>query len=313
MFVLGKIGRFLTVDAAGACGKRKRRTCCCGGYSIARSIGTGGFGRVHECSSSSDDDELFAVKILNKTRSGRSDEFTARRIRDEINVMRSLSGCPQVAGFVDTCEDLTHVYIVMELCRGGDLNAYVKRRGALGEPALREVADQVLRMLSTCHARGIVYGDVKPANFCIVDPIRPTVVKTVDFGCSRYVVEEGRRFDTLSGTPAFMAPEVFKRSYSYKSDIYSLGVMLYWLSSQRFPLLGKEIESMSMREIDALRTFGDVSHDLRRRLGPVLSPEAVDFIGMCLMPEARRPSATDALNSRWISRTPPPSTNTLID
>jgi calcium-dependent protein kinase len=300
MFLLKKLRRLVVDVCAGGRTDAFREN-----YMLDRRIGSGGFGNVHRCrlrlpvEVTAEEQQSLAVKILSKTRPGRSDAFAMRRIRDEISVMRALRGCPQVARFVDLCEDEQHVYLVMELCAGGDLNTFVKQNGTMAEPALRAVAQQVLKMLSACHSLGIVYGDVKPANFCVFD--RFPSIKAVDFGCSRYVVEEGQRFGSLTGTPAFMAPEVFRRNYSFKADVYSLGVMLFWLSSARFPLFeDRDIDTMTVKDIDDLRNGRDLFPDLRLRLGKVLSPEGIEFVGKCLLPEPGRPTAKEALNLPWL-------------
>ena len=79
----------------------------------------------------------------------------------------------------------------------------------------------------------ICAGDVKPGNFCLkgsdLEVQRPGhALRAIDFGCSQMLGPEKPRLSRRSGTPAFMSPEIYAKDYSYKADMWSAGVMLYW-------------------------------------------------------------------------------------
>lgn len=104
----------------------------------------------------------------------------------------------------------------------------MQTRGPLDEAALANVARELLLLLQCCHGQGLLYADIKPANICIVDQRSgPRNLRAVDFGCAQRL-DATQRSTKRTGTMAFMAPETFARNFSYKADVWSLGVTLYW-------------------------------------------------------------------------------------
>ncbi len=93
------------------------------------------------------------------------------------------------------------------------------------------VLASLVAVLTRCCAN---VGDVKPANFCLKDKTKnpflnrtTSYLKAIDFGCSQFLTAS-RRLSKRTGTPVFMAPEIFARDYADKADVWSIGVMLYW-------------------------------------------------------------------------------------
>jgi calcium-dependent protein kinase len=196
---------------------------------------------------------------------------------------------------VDCIEDDETFKVIMEYCRGGDLQAHVEKNGPLSEADLSVVAFQVLQMLKTCQTQGIVFADVKPSNFCILQSGGSVgMIKAIDFGCSRF--EEGL---TMTGTPAFMSPEVFTRRFSYKTDIWSLGMTLFWLYTLGFPY-SANIKLLNMQDIceQVNAPFSKMEF-----FEKTISAQGFDFISMCLSRDQnKRLYAHEALNHPWIER-----------
>jgi serine/threonine-protein kinase len=125
----------------------------------------------------------------------------------------------------------------MELLRGETLEALMERKGRLSTSATAAIGAEVSKALHAAHEAGIVHRDLKPANvFLHQDPDRGAVVKVLDFGVSKVIAEESASATvtgTAVGSPAYMSPEqaIGDRSVDHRTDIWSLGVVLYEMAS----------------------------------------------------------------------------------
>jgi len=252
-------------------------------YAVGDVLGKGAFGHVYRCVDVRTGSTL-AVKVLQIVRQRETRERALRKIHREIDMQRLLSDCPHVAKYVDSFEDADQASIVMEYC-GGDLNSHVAAHGTLSEPRLAGTAAQVLQMLRACHAKRVVFADLKPSNLCTGDP-EAADIKVVDFGCAR-----ARAGTDLSGTPAFMSPEALARDFSYKTDVWSLGVTLYWLYTGEFPYW----DPANWISIDNIRDIVR-SEPIRMHRLFQMSPEGLDFVMRCLTKnENNRQSVEEAM------------------
>ncbi|KAK9813179.1 hypothetical protein WJX72_010182 [[Myrmecia] bisecta] len=135
----------------------------------------------------------------------------------------------------------------MEHCRGGDLEQLLEAQNAFTEVETACIINEVLKVVAACHSKQIVHGDIKPANFLLKEPqalskglverlaqAETCWLRAVDFGCSQ-PASQGEPLSRRTGTPVFMAPEVFKRHYGLQADMWSVGMMFYHLMTRRFP------------------------------------------------------------------------------
>jgi len=157
-------------------------------------------------------------------------------IKREVDVMRRLRGCLNVASLEEVFEDSTHVHIVMEYCRGGELH---HRIGAAhySERTVASFMRATLRTLAQCHANKILHRDIKPGNFLLSSEDERAPLKAVDFGLAVFYDDKQLpRTDLgLEGTPWFMAPETLRSEVLPASDLWSAGVMAHQLLTGRFP------------------------------------------------------------------------------
>lgn len=258
----------------------------------------------------------YAVKILPKQRGAKN---RTEQIKQEIAISQRLQHCRHAVKTVDSFEDGRNIYVVQELCCGGDLADLMSaQEGQLSEQEAASIIKCVLEFLADCHERSICYGDVKPNNFvlrslypCIahlMDPRKPRgnlEVVAVDFGCCQEVDRENCLPDTkVTGTPLYMAPENMRGCHGVEVDVWAAGVMLYQLLSDRFPFWDVSLEQMDGLGGSAIRE--GIMH------GPVLfplqpwaisvHPSAQDLIVRMLDRNVeRRITAAEALQHPWFA------------
>lgn len=257
-------------------------------FILERSIGRGSFGEVW-LATDKVTRERVAVKEMPKRRGKLTKEGTLAKVDREVCVMENLKTCPAAVQLKE-CHALPNSYrIVMEYCSGLDLREQIKRYGPAPEEVVAFVAYEILHILKKCHANRIVHGDVKTANFILhsadvnpfaskeVNQLKPGWLKAIDFGCSQYI-KNGARITTRVGTPVFMSPEVFDRDYSYESDLWSLGVVLYQLLSGRFPFWDSTQSALLSSVQDVMETVHDEDPDFANAPFNHVSADCLDFL-----------------------------------
>mmetsp|Transcript_24470 Transcript_24470/g.61631 ORF Transcript_24470/g.61631 Transcript_24470/m.61631 type:complete len:614 (+) Transcript_24470:75-1916(+) len=203
-------------------------------YEIGDMLGAGSFGVVHRAVERATGRE-YAVKTINKVPRGQrsSSAYHLLKIRAEVDSMMQLGASLDAVYLRDVFENGSCVHLVMELCEGGSLMEV----GRVGEVEAAELIKAVLRFLAQCHAKGVVYRDVKPGNFLFTSHDSATRrLKATDFGMAVLHSEDvDAPLTTNVGTPYYMAPEVIEGSYGAKADVYSAGVLAFQLLTGRYP------------------------------------------------------------------------------
>lgn len=208
-----------------------------GRYRLIEAIGTGGFGQVWKAHDPKID-RLVAVKVLTGDGSTDNDRQVARFAR-EAAVAGGLSH-PHIVTVHDFGSSLhdgrQYAYLVMQLLLGDPLST-VLEAGRRPLPDVVRTAACVADALGTAHEAGLVHRDIKPSNIIV----RPNGMATVvDFGITKSGDE--RHDITTSGvvigTPAYMAPECFDGTFDHRSDLYSLGCVLYEMLTGQRPFTG---------------------------------------------------------------------------
>jgi serine/threonine-protein kinase len=194
-----------------------------------------------------------AVKVLRPNDRHDFAVFVARFRREARALARVRH--PNVVGILDHGVADGRAYMVMEFIQGPDLKAYVRKNGMSAALALT-VIDQLCRALGEAHAQGIVHRDIKHSNvFLCHDPAGDVAVRLVDFGIVRDVEsKEGlTRGNLVVGTPRFMSPEQAKsETIDGRSDIYSLGVLLYWMLMTKTPFFRERGSKLLLAHIRKL-------------------------------------------------------------
>lgn len=214
-------------------------------YRIIGLVGKGGMGEVYRA----DDIKLgqaVALKFLPAELA--NDEVRLARFLDEVRVSRQVSH-PNVCRVYDIGEHDGHHYISMEYVDGEDLASLIRRIGRLSEDKANEIARQICAGLSAAHAKGIVHRDLKPSNVMIDGRGQ---VRITDFGLAG-LAEGFEGAEIRVGTPAYMSPEqIAGTEVTVRSDIYSLGLVLYELFTGKAVFVGKTVADLSRQHLEAV-------------------------------------------------------------
>nr|XP_017251361.1 PREDICTED: calcium-dependent protein kinase 20-like isoform X2 [Daucus carota subsp. sativus] len=196
-------------------------------YSLGKKLGQGQFGTTHLCTEKKSGKEFACKSIAKRKLVSKEDVEDVRR---EIQIMHHLAGHPNVISIVAAHEDAVAVYVVMELCTGGELFDRIIQRGHYSERKAAELARVIVNVVEACHSLGVLHRDLKPENFLFVNEEEEAPLKTIDFGLSVFF-KPGEMFTDVVGSPYYVAPEVLRKFYGQPCDIWSAGVIIYILLS----------------------------------------------------------------------------------
>ncbi|KAI8467471.1 MAG: kinase-like domain-containing protein [Monoraphidium minutum] len=267
-------------------------------YYLGRIIGAGSFGTVREAVEA-DTGRRFAIKTVSKVpKRGPPTPRYLLKLRAEVEVMQQLGVSLNAVHLHDVYEDDLSIHMVMEICDGGALLERVESR-AYSERFIAGLVRSILRFIAQCHARGIVYRDVKPDNFLFLTKDEDSPLKATDFGLSIRHSSDEPKLTSRSGTPAYMAPELVMQCYDEKCDIWSVGMLSYQLLTGRFPFWD-DVRNETLSDVWKAVLSQDISWDAPELT--VLSPGSVAFLQRLLQRNpALRPSACEALGDPWLA------------
>ncbi|CAL5213191.1 unnamed protein product [Lathyrus oleraceus] len=261
---------------------------------VGEEVGRGHFG--YTCSAKFKKGEhkgqQVAVKVIPKAKM--TTAIAIEDVRREVKILRALNGHSNLVQFYDSFEDQENVYIVMELCEGGELlDMILSRGGKYSEDDAKAVMVQILNVVAFCHLQGVVHRDLKPENFLYTSKDESSELKAIDFGLSDFVRPD-ERLNDIVGSAYYVAPEVLHRSYSTEADVWSIGVIAYILLCGSRPFWARTESGIFRAVLKADPGFEEVPW-------PSLSSEAKDFVKRLLNKDPRkRISAAQALSHPWI-------------
>ncbi|KAG6478383.1 hypothetical protein ZIOFF_061825 [Zingiber officinale] len=263
-------------------------------YELGNEVGRGHFG--HTCSATakkgSIKGQLVAVKIISKAKM--TTPISIEDVRREVKILKALSGHKNLVKFYEACEDTLNVYIVMELCKGGELlDRILSRGGRYTEEDAKVIIVQILSVVAFCHLQGVVHRDLKPENFLFAANDEHADMKLIDFGLSDFIKPD-ERLNDIVGSAYYVAPEVLHRSYSTEADIWSIGVITYILLCGSRPFWSRTESGIFRSVLRADPNFVDSPW-------PDISPVAKDFVRRLLNKDYRkRMTAAQALTHPWL-------------
>ncbi len=251
-------------------------------YELEEKIGSGGMAEVYRAT-----DKLLArpvaVKILNQEY--KADAEFVEKFHREAKAAAGLSH-PNIVSIYDVGTDSDDHYIVMEYVPGSTLKDKIKAEGPLDILTAVNIARDIAGGLAHAHANNIVHCDIKPHNILMTGDGR---AKIADFGIARAVTESTMTYGgNVIGSVHYFSPEQARGgAITPKSDVYSLGVVLYEMLTNRLPFIGENPVSIAMKHIEE-----DVTPPAKYR--PQCPPmlEAIVLRAMAKFPDSR-PSSFD--------------------
>lgn len=254
-------------------------------YEILEVIGSGGMAVVYKARDHRLN-RLVAIKVLREDLA--LDADFRRRFQTESRAVAMLSN-PNIVAVYDVSKSSEIEYIVMELIEGITLKQYMNRKGQLSWKESLHFANQITKALSHAHSRGIIHRDIKPHNIMI---LKDGSVKVADFGIARL---QSNQSTTLTqealGSVHYISPEQAKGAHvDERSDIYSVGVVMYEMLTSKLPFEGESPVSVAIQHISSTPISPrDINPDIPKGL------EAITMKAMDPSLETRYQSADELL------------------
>eukprot|EP00331_Platyophrya_macrostoma_P013003 CAMPEP_0176418970 /NCGR_PEP_ID=MMETSP0127-20121128/7781_1 /TAXON_ID=938130 /ORGANISM="Platyophrya macrostoma, Strain WH" /LENGTH=491 /DNA_ID=CAMNT_0017799383 /DNA_START=45 /DNA_END=1520 /DNA_ORIENTATION=+ len=257
-------------------------------YLIEKQLGSGAYGIVYG-GTHKKTGEKRAIKAINKEKVEDKEAF-----ENEISILKSLDH-PNILKLFEIYDYKNAIYLVTELCEGGELFYYITKTKYLTEAQAAKIMRQIFSAIAYLHSNRVVHRDLKPENFLLKYENDDSVVKLIDFGLSRKMAENEILTDP-NGTPFYIAPEILEGNYTEAIDNWSLGVILYIMLSGSPPFYGKD-----NREILKAVEKGVFTLSLKPFLS--CSIEVKDLISKLLVKNvSRRFTAAQAYNHPWVQQ-----------
>ena len=262
-------------------------------YELKEVIGKGKFGVVNLGIHKKTQKQV-AIKIINKDSIKTTED--KELVKVEIDILK-LCHHPNIVRLLDHLENLDYIFIIMEYIEGGTLGQYIKKHNFnFTEHQAANIIYQIAQGVKYLHSYGIVHRDLKPDNIMITQPNDLGVLKIMDFGLSKILSSQEKMVDGF-GTLSYVAPEVLLRSpYNKEVDIWSLGVILYYILCGHLPFRGNKEIIIAEKIVNDELEFDEEYWEMR-------SQKVKDLIEKCLRknPEERI-SINEFLNHPWFKK-----------
>jgi serine/threonine protein kinase len=258
-----------------------------GSFKVLEELGEGAYGTVFKGVHPTIG-RMVAIKVLNKAFS--SDESIVNRFIDEARSANSINH-PNIVQIFDFGQlDDGRFFCIMEYINGKELNMIIDERCGLEMRYIEIILPQLISALSAAHDSGVIHRDLKPDNIMVFRGREGIKIKILDFGIAKLLEnnEEAKEHKTkmgdIMGTPAYMAPEQARGQtdkIDSRTDIYSMGVILYQMLSNKLPIEGRSIPDLLIKllndpPIPLVDAAPDMSQSISDFLGKVLSKNQID-------------------------------------
>ena len=197
-------------------------------YELNDKLGQGHFATVNKCKKKISG-EIYAVKIINKEELKPIDLDLIQQEKNYLSLLRH----PNILSLIDYFEDKKHIYLVTECCNGGDLISFIEKNNKkISEKTCAEIIKKIAEGIKYLNFFGIVHRDIKPENILFSKPDEIKTLKIIDLGVCQ-TLTYGEMAKEPIGTSGYISPEIYSHEeYSFKTDIWSLGIILYLLITE---------------------------------------------------------------------------------
>eukprot|EP00437_Effrenium_voratum_P028281 CAMPEP_0181411024 /NCGR_PEP_ID=MMETSP1110-20121109/7651_1 /TAXON_ID=174948 /ORGANISM="Symbiodinium sp., Strain CCMP421" /LENGTH=381 /DNA_ID=CAMNT_0023533609 /DNA_START=70 /DNA_END=1212 /DNA_ORIENTATION=+ len=298
-------------------------------FDLGDLIGSGNFGQVLLCTRRDEPSQgIYAVKVVDMESSQAKAMEVYKAARDELHIMKGLDH-PNIVKLIQVFQDKRFLYVVMERVKGGELFEALKSEHALIiEQDVARVGLQLMQALDYIHGCSIVHRDIKAQNILLTEPpilpgraLQHADIKLIDFGLSAKLPREcwrshERAFDTICGTPACCAPEIWATQekamplwrkrwgfrYGLKVDIYAAGVVLYMALLGKLPFSASDTRKLA----NLVCSPNEFPSFESKQPGFQVSKSCRECLSMMMEKDpGRRCSAYQAMRHCWLQGTAP--------
>jgi len=254
-------------------------------YTLERKLGEGSFGEVY----------LARDRITNAKRAvkkiSKSKIKNPERMRSEIEIMK-MTDHPHIVKLYEVIEDALFIYLVMEVCQGGELYDYIVNHKHVNERKASKLFRQLLLSIKYLQSQEICHRDLKPENLIFADDSYESL-KLIDFGLGK-LCRRSQKMTTRAGTSLYISPDVLSGNYTKSCDLWSAGVILYVLLSGYAPFFGHNDAAIQHR-------IRNCEYNFRQSEWSYVSDSAKGLIrGLLVLNPTERLTVEDALSHPWI-------------
>ena len=274
------------IDMADLVGEKKTKITQ--DYEFIKEIGSGAFSKVYKARHKTTK-VLRCVKKLSKKDLTEEEKL---KLVEEVSIQRNLDH-PNIVKVLEFYQNEKYFFIVTEFLEGGELFDRIMECQSFSEEMAANVMEQILSAVLYLHKHGFIHRDLKPENIIFETKDPKSKIKVIDFGTSCQY-EQGSKLKKKLGTPYYIAPEVLKRYYDEKCDVWSMGVIMYILLCGYPPFNGPNDKIIFQRVLDGKFTFPEEDWNC-------VSKDAKDLIKKMLTYDpAKRLSVSDSLSTSWL-------------
>ncbi|CAD8107865.1 unnamed protein product [Paramecium primaurelia] len=248
-------------------------------YQFLKIIGKGAFAKVYLAENSQK--QQFAIKVISIDFNGSQSQKQLQYFEQEIQIYKNIQN-DNVVSLIEEFREIDEIYCVFEYCSNGDLNNFLKN-SILDEDEIKSIFIEILKGMKYIYQKGIVHRDLKIDNILIDEN---KVVKIADFGFAKYY-SKNDILTSYCGTPATMAPEILNQEqYDYKCDIWSLGVILYYMIYRKYHFsnkirslidLAKELENFQLKFDENKFKLSDMGKDFLSKMLDTDKTTRIDY------------------------------------
>lgn len=260
-------------------------------YDIGEILGSGSFGQVRRAKlKDGSQTDVRAVKVIERDDDDGEWSNQAMFVR-EVELLQKIEHT-NIIRYYDFYADPHFLYVVMELCSGGEVFQKILELKRFQESDAAAIGRQMLSALNYVHSSNIAHRDIKAENFLFSDSSITSPIKMIDFGMATKF-KEGQILTELCGSPHYLSPELIGQKYTHLADLWAFGVLLYLLMYGRYPYDGKNPQDIMTKILTAKIEW---RHDKAK-----LSEDAQNFIKALLERNpSKRLTAEQGLKHVWL-------------